>query len=159
MKKQEKFLENAVFPLSSALGMRKLGMEFGKYLLNLPLRRGALAVGLRGNLGSGKTTFVQGVAKVLGVQEKVLSPTFVIWKSYSVGTGSEARMFSHIDCYRTAAKEDLLALGWRETIKNPRHIIVIEWAEKIPQLLPEDAIVLSFSSTGEKSREIKIISL
>jgi tRNA threonylcarbamoyladenosine biosynthesis protein TsaE len=99
---------------------------------------------LYGELGSGKTTFVQGFARGLGIQEKVLSPTFVIMKSYPIPRAQ--RMFYHIDCYRIKDEQNLLALGWKEIVSDPRNLVLIEWPERIQNILPKDAISISFET-------------
>ena len=63
---------------------QKLGEKFAKEILKLPLQKTAVVLGLKGNLGGGKTTFLQGFAKGLGVGKKILSPTFVIMKKFVI---------------------------------------------------------------------------
>lgn len=111
----------------------------------------ALVIALEGELGSGKTTFVQGFAKAFGVEEKVLSPTFVLMKVYPL----KQRRFKHlvhIDCYRLDSAKDLLHLGFREILKDKDAIILIEWADKIRRILPHDAIRISFCH-GKRPQE------
>ncbi|MDP4009366.1 MAG: tRNA (adenosine(37)-N6)-threonylcarbamoyltransferase complex ATPase subunit type 1 TsaE [bacterium] len=115
-------------------------------------RQGACVVGLIGDLGSGKTAFVQAVAKSLSVRERVGSPTYVIMKPYEL-TGIFSTLW-HIDCYRTEGREDLLRLGFERMIKDPQNIIFIEWADMIKDILPPSAILLSFSSMQENTRRI-----
>ena len=108
--------------------------------------RGALVVGLQGPLGSGKTTFAQGFAQGLGVTEKILSPTFVIIKKYKIpDSGSSFHMLYHIDCYRIEDAKDILELGWEEIVSDPKHIVLVEWPERIQNILPKDAFWFSFS--------------
>lgn len=113
-------------------------------------------VGLIGDLGSGKTAFVQAVAKSLGVRELVGSPTYVIMKPYKL-----AGIFStlwHIDCYRLESSQDLLTLGWNSMVSNPQNLIFVEWANMVRDILPPSAILLSFSSMGENTRRITQLS-
>ena len=116
-----------------------------------PQKKGALVIGLEGELGAGKTSFVQGFAKGLGVKEKVLSPTFVILKKYAL---SSFQYFYHIDCYRLQNPKELLVLGWKEIIANPQHIVVIEWADRVKKILPKDRISISFKTTKDHERSI-----
>ncbi len=108
----------------------------------------AIVLALQGDLGSGKTTFVQGLAKSLGIRGRVNSPTFVILKRF--------RNFYHFDCYRINKPEEILGLGWQEIISNPKNIVVIEWPEKIKKFLPKDTIYLKFKFINENQREVKI---
>ena len=97
---------------------------------------GAAAVlGLSGDLGAGKTTFVQHVARALEVQESVTSPTFVIMKSY-VTTDPRWRQLVHIDAYRIELVDELRVLGFATLLQQNNTIICIEWAERVISLLP-----------------------
>ena len=115
-------------------------------LVKKPDRKQALILALKGNLGSGKTTLTQGLAKALGIKKRITSPTFVILKRF--------KNFYHIDCYRLRKPEEILELGFREIIANPKNIVVIEWPEKIKKLLPKQTIFLRFKFISEKQREI-----
>lgn len=110
--------------------------------------KGALIVGLEGELGSGKTTFIKAFAKGLGIKKRLTSPTFVLIKNY--------RNFYHIDCYRIRSYKDIGALDFLEIISNPKNIILIEWAEKVRKTLPKDTIWIKFKIISDKEREIKI---
>ena len=112
----------------------------------------AVVIALRGELGSGKTTFVQGIAKGLGIKDKILSPTFVLMKNYRI-PNSQKRLY-HIDCYRIRRAQDLSALSLKKLFSDSQNIIVVEWAERIEKILPKDAIILNFEFKGEKQREI-----
>ena len=126
--------------------------------------------GLRGDLGSGKTTFAQGFAKALGIQEKVLSPTFLIIKKYEIrNTKSETNSkfkiqnskFSalyHIDCYRLRGRKEIEDLGWNNIISNPKHIVLVEWPERIQEVMPKNTIFIEFESVSEDVRRVSVIS-
>ena len=108
-------------------------------------RESAVLVTLSGELGAGKTTFVQWVAAALGVQETVASPTFVIEKVYELppkyGHGvSIFRRLIHIDAYRLKNAHELEVLGWREIITDPANLILLEWPERVLELIPRDAL-------------------
>ena len=107
---------------------------------------------LRGNLGGGKTTFLQGFAKGLGIKEKILSPTFVILKRFKVTKVFEN--FYHIDCYRLKDSKDILELDFKKIVSDPNNIIAVEWPEKIKKVLPTDLIKLDFKFVDEKTREL-----
>lgn len=114
---------------------------------------GATLVSLYGDLGSGKTTFVKQTAKMLGIEEIVTSPTFVLIKKYDIEHQDFDRMI-HIDAYRLAESGELLALGWEEMIKDKRNIIFIEWPKYVEDVLPEATHKLSFNFIDENTREI-----
>src|SRR6185295_9613936 len=82
----------------------------------------ATIVGLYGDLGSGKTCFMQGVGATLGISENIVSPTFVIEKIYKLEHDSFSHLI-HIDAYRLEKAEELLHLGWQEIIDNPANLI------------------------------------
>ena len=132
-----------------------------------PKKDEATVVGMYGDLGSGKTTFTQAVAKSLDVSESVLSPTFVIEKIYPIRTDGRKRPTSngasefshliHIDAYRLDHSDELLHLGWKEIISNPKNLILIEWPERVADIMPEH-IKISFKTLDNKdSREIEIV--
>jgi len=105
-----------------------------------------------GNLGSGKTTFIQGLALGLNVKRRIISPTFIIVRHYKLEKGN----FYHIDLYRTQNVNDLLSVGLGEIISNNENIVTIEWAEKLDKLLPKKRYDLKFSYIDEFTRSITI---
>jgi tRNA threonylcarbamoyladenosine biosynthesis protein TsaE len=117
-------------------------------------RRNALVVGLSGELGAGKTTFVQVVAQYLGVKNKVKSPTFVIVKKYPI-KNKEYKFLFHLDAYRLNNEKELLHLGWEEIIDNKEHLVFIEWPEKIAKIMPRH-IMVKFEHVSENQRKINI---
>jgi len=115
----------------------------------------AVVVALVGDLGAGKTTFVQGFAKALGVKEKITSPTFVILKCFKLHVSCFKKLI-HIDAYRIDDSQEILDLGWEGLIKDSKNIIIIEWAEKIKKILPKDCIWTNFRHISETERQIEI---
>ncbi len=125
---------------------------------------------LKGELGSGKTTFAQGVLKFLGAQGPFTSPTFVIMKKYELRIMNyESNDFQptsfnlpatscvyHLDCYRVGAK-DVLELGWEEIIRDKSNLVLVEWPEKIRSILPESCLQLDFKIKGENRRKIELL--
>lgn len=106
-----------------------------------------IIIGLEGELGSGKTTFIQGFAKGLGIKQKILSPTFVLMKKFG--------NFYHIDCYRLNKPNELLALGFKKILRDENGIIVIEWADKVKKILPKkNYLRIKFKYIDEKRRKI-----
>lgn len=99
---------------------------------------------LHGDLGSGKTTFVQAVGKALGIAETITSPTFVVVKTYST-THAVIRKLVHADLYRLHAATDAQALGLEEAINDPEALVCIEWPEVY--MFPNDLLVRRFHFT------------
>ncbi len=131
---------------------KKLGERLAKKVLKIKKPEQVFIIGLEGELGGGKTTFLQGFAKGLGVKEKVLSPTFVIIKKFKVKMGL---VLVHIDCYRIKKPEELLDLGFEEIISNPENIVAIEWADHISKIMPKNTFWIKFKFRDEKIRGIK----
>ncbi len=114
----------------------------------------AVVCALHGNLGAGKTTFTQILAKQLGVIEVVTSPTFVVMKKYPL-EGQSFEELIHIDAYRIEEIDEMRVLGFEELLAEKGTIMCIEWAENIAVLLPEDTIHVTFEHDGE-NRNITI---
>ena len=125
------------------------------------------AVALYGDLGAGKTTFVQFLAKALGVKEKVLSPTFVIMKTFVLpkrdantrmhaNDTNKFKFLVHIDTYRLKSAKDLLSLGLKDILKDPENILIIEWPEKIAKYLPKNTKKIYFKVKNAKERIVTI---
>src|SRR3989344_8654370 len=121
----------------------------------------AVVVVLSGDLGAGKTTFAQGFAKGLSVKEPVKSPTFVILKRYRIPTSyklqatSCLKYFYHLDCYRLKSAKDARSIGLPEILKNQENLVLIEWPERIKNILSKKQIIaIKFSHIDETSRKI-----
>jgi tRNA threonylcarbamoyladenosine biosynthesis protein TsaE len=113
------------------------------------LKEGSV-VALRGKLGAGKTCLAGGIARGLGVEEAVTSPTYTIVSEY------RGRLpFYHIDAYRLRGDDDFSALGGEEYLYG-RGVSVIEWSEKIPGALPGDTIVVEISIGDDGKRVITL---
>lgn len=141
------------FITNSPQQTKKLGRQLAEKILRQKLRKKALVIGLLGDLGGGKTTFLQGFAKGLGIKEKITSPTFVIMKKFEIKKPN-FKIFCHIDCYRTKKAAEISALGFKEIVSSNRNIVAVEWADKIKKILPDDAVMLKFEFIDEKTRRI-----
>ena len=108
----------------------------------------ATVLALHGDLGAGKTTFVQTVGRLLGVQEDITSPTFVVMKKYEIN--DTWQKFIHIDAYRLESEEELSVLDLETEISNSENIIFIEWAERVSEILPANTIHLDFSLVNQE---------
>jgi tRNA threonylcarbamoyladenosine biosynthesis protein TsaE len=114
-------------------------------------------IALYGDLGSGKTTFVQGIAKGLGIKRRIISPTFVVIRSYKINNKKiRAKYFYHVDLYRIERTEDVLNMELEEIIRNSENIVVVEWPEKIEKILPEGNASIRFKYISENKRRILI---
>lgn len=131
--------------------------KLAKKILKLNLKK-AVVIGLSGELGAGKTTFTQFFAKALGVKEKIHSPTFVIMKKYPVASSKYSVLF-HFDAYRIKNQKDIIALGWKKIISEPKNIILVEWAENIRKIFPKKHFWVNFSHIEKNRRAIDIKSV
>jgi len=141
---------------------KKLGKILAGEFLKIS-RKKALVLGLIGDLGGGKTTFLQGFAKGLEIKEKILSPSFVIMKKFKIPKKKTVHrlLFTvhwlyHIDCYRIEKPKEILNLGFKEIISDPRNIVTVEWADRITKILPKDTKILKFKFVDRKTRKITI---
>lgn len=104
-----------------------------------------------GGMGMGKTAFTRGIAEGLGIDADVSSPTFAICNSYTGGGNT----LHHFDMYRVDGWDDLYSTGFFDFLDTGAYIAV-EWSENIFNALPDDAVIVEISKTGENSRQIKI---
>lgn len=116
---------------------------------------------LTGELGAGKTQFVKGIGKALGIRG-ITSPTFVLMRKFIMGrmlpedTKKGKKYFFHIDCYRIYDAEDARQIGMDKIIESPRAIVAIEWAERITEVVPRPYWELKFEYVGEEKRQISM---
>lgn len=103
----------------------------------------ATLVALSGELGAGKTAFVQEIARVLGVEETVTSPTFVLEKIYLLPKSSAFTRLVHIDAYRLESGKELIPLGFDELMQDSGNLILLEWPEKVADMFPEPSARIS----------------
>lgn len=121
---------------------QKLGETLAKEI------KGGGIVSLSGELGAGKTTFTQGLLHGLKAQGPYTSPTFVIIKKYG-------KNVFHIDAYRVGER-DILDLGWEEIMEEPKNIIIVEWADRVKNIIPEGSLWIDFEWLDENKRKIKL---
>lgn len=123
---------------------KKIANKFAQEILK---NRRPCVISLSGELGSGKTTFVQGFAEGLGIREKIISPTFVLVREHKIpGT---TRILYHVDLYRLDTEKDFQGLGLKEILNDPKNIVLIEWAEKIKSLLSKEIFWINFEIAAE----------
>ena len=152
--------------IAKELAVKILQENPGKY---------AVVFALEGELGAGKTTFLQGFAEGLGIEEKVLSPTFVVMKRFEIhpvksakgGVSQKAKQFDrvkdknfknfyHFDCYRLNDEQDLEVLDFKTILADPKNIIAIEWPERVEKLLPKKSVRIECRHLGDDKREFTI---
>jgi len=137
---------------------QKVAFSMAREFLSAKGHNKAIIIGLRGELGSGKTTFIQGFAKGLGIKEKVLSPTFVIIKPYKIpDIRYKLQNLYHVDCYRIDKAKEIFELGWKDMIADPANIVVVEWSERIKSILPTDSIILDFQTIDKNKRQLHFV--
>lgn len=108
---------------------------------------------LSGDLGAGKTTFVQGMAVGLNIHEWVTSPSYILMREYSGGRYP----LLHLDVYRLGRIQEVIDLGLDEFL-DPRAILAIEWGDMVAPLLPSDHLVVEFRHTDEDTRRVVAVT-
>ena len=114
-----------------------------------------------GDLGSGKTTFVQGLIKGLGIKKRIISPTFILVRHYEIPSTLNSRgvrNIYHVDLYRLEGniKEQLQELGFDEIISDNCNIVLVEWADKATEVFPSNTIWMEFENAGGDKRKIVV---
>ena len=144
--------------LVSEAGLSRVAKDLAKKVLEKPSAKPATVIALSGELGVGKTTFTKVFLKALGVRESVTSPTFILFRPYPLPPINQLTnqptnfdLAYHIDCYRLENPKELLKLGLKEMLQNPRHLVVIEWAERVKKFLPKKAIWLKLEHGARKN--------
>ncbi len=158
---------------NSAEQTKKLGLEMAKKILSGEAK--GRAVCLSGDLGAGKTTFTQGLLEGLGAEGPYTSPTFNIVKEYvlknykiqdtrykkisnlksQISNKLKIQKIYHIDAYRIEST-DMLELSWEEIVSDYSNVIIVEWAERIRDIIPADAVWMEFEWKDENERVIRI---
>ena len=163
LKNEEEMKEFAEFVANSFLNNPKNSKGKISKKFQEKVSEGATIIALYGDLGSGKTTFTKYFISAFGIKQIVTSPTFVIEKIYKIpplsqkplgGPATKFRHIIHIDAYRLESGKDMEDLGWKEISENPENIILIEWPEKIADILPKDIKKIEFKFVDEDKREV-----
>lgn len=143
--------EKKVFVTSEEL--QEEAARFVQSLTRAPLH--AILVTLSGDLGAGKTSFVQGVAWALGVTESVTSPTFVLQKSYALSQNPTSfTVLLHIDAYRLEGELTLAPLRFSESYAEPASLIMLEWPERVAAELPQADVHIELAVLPDNTRSI-----
>ena len=128
---------------------QKIAQDLAKNL------KGGEVIALFGDLGAGKTVFVQGLARGLGIKRRIISPSFVFMRTYPIILSHQTLTFYHLDLYKGESMADLASLGLDE-IFSPESVVVLEWANKIKNILPKKRIDVFLKIIDEKTRAIEI---
>lgn len=131
---------------------KKIAADLAKKIIKTKSGKNAKIIALSGDLGAGKTTFVQEFLKALGVKHKITSPTFLILKPYTLNAKPYTIVY-HVDCYRIHKPKDTATLGFKKILKNPKNIVIIEWAERIKNL-PKNTLWIEFQHGKRESERI-----
>lgn len=115
--------------------------------------RGPLVLALEGELGAGKTSFLKGLAKGLGLKQKITSPTFLIARKYRLPRKiKNFSYFYHVDAYRITGGRDLAVTGVNRALGDPRAIVAIEWANMVKKHLPKNSIRIRIEHRSKNER-------
>lgn len=135
--------------INSESSMRQLGQQIGREL------RGGEVFELIGDVGTGKTTFTKGLAEGLEIIEPVQSPTFTISRIYPARDNLELR---HYDFYRLS-EAGIMAEELAEALESSSSILVVEWAEAVDAVLPDDRLQVKILTTSETDRQVEFLAL
>lgn len=137
--------------------------EISKKVLSEVLKKknknGASILALSGQLGAGKTTITQAISKLLGIKEKIVSPTFVIMKIYEINKKSvyyrSFKKLIHIDAYRLENEDDLKNIGWEDISRDKENLIIIEWPERVRGLLNGKSFWVELGHVDDETRSLE----
>ncbi len=128
----------------------KLGRVLGEEILKNG--SGNFLIALNGDLGSGKTTFIKGLGRGLGIKNKITSPTFLMVRRYSILKNKKYKNFYHVDAYRIKTKRDLEVTGIEAALSGQNNIIAVEWADLIKKHLKNKTLSIYIKHKNENKR-------
>lgn len=123
----------------------------------VPKSDSATLVTLSGELGAGKTSFTQALARAYGIEDPITSPTFVLEKIYALPEGKPFERLAHIDAYRLKGGAELAPLGFDELMKDSATLVVLEWPEMVVDGLPRADVSIQLSVQPDESRTITYV--
>lgn len=139
---------------------KETGKIAGKLASKVIKIKKPVVIVLEGELGAGKTTFVKGFAKALGVNAKIKSPTFVLMKKYLTHIPYSIfhvqKYLYHLDCYRVKDHRDLATLDLKTIFYEPRNIVLVEWPKRVSKILPRKLIKVHIDHIDKNKRKITI---
>ena len=139
-----------IYRVTSDVQTEEIGRKLAEMLTKLNIKRAYIA--MRGEMGVGKTVFTRGFVSHFG-RANVKSPTYTIVNEYRLGT----KNIYHFDLYRISDSDDLESIGYHEYVESDAYSIV-EWSERVPEYIPDDAITVTISRVAEDeaARDITI---
>lgn len=132
---------------------QKIAALMAREVLHTKVFRHALLIALKGNLGSGKTCFVQGFIKGLGYRDKITSPTFLIFRRFGIKSKNFKNVY-HVDFYRIKNKKELRVLDFKKILSSSQNIVLVEWADRIKTIIPKKSLWIKFSYGKEENERI-----
>lgn len=143
-------MDACAIPALHLANLEELQKEAARFSHSLmPSASHAVLVTLSGELGAGKTSFTQGMAREFGIEEPITSPTFVLEKIYELPEGKRFARLVHIDAYRLEGEKSLIPLGFEDLYADPQNLIVLEWPELVESQLPKIDVSIQLSVSGE----------
>lgn len=130
----------------------RFGYDLGRKILKKKPKISAIILGLQGELGSGKTVLAKGFFRALGVTSRILSPTFLLIKSYKLKKKNFKQAY-HFDCYRIKNWDELRFLGVKEILAAKENLVLIEWADRLKSLRGGKNVIKVKFYHGLKSKE------
>lgn len=141
---------------TSSAETKRIGAAFARTCAAKAPKNRALVVALKGDLGAGKTTFVQGFFKGLAARGRATSPTFILMRRTPLSHPRFKNIF-HIDAYRTANLRAVRTLGIKDILRDPSAVVLIEWADRIARIVPKSARWVRFAhGAGDTLRTISL---
>ena len=139
----------ATYRTESVEDTQNLGRHIGAFMA---ASQDPICLALVGDMGAGKTHFSQGIGAGFGVEEEMTSPTFSLMNTYSVGP----KVLYHFDLYRLEDTEELDTIGFYEYTED--QMALVEWADKFPEEMPEEALWIYIDKTDDRTRTFRIES-
>ena len=147
---KRKILMHKTFTIARLEEIDKVAQEFIQYISESDLQSNIFA--FYGKMGAGKTTFIKAICKALGVKDIVNSPTFTIINEYKSAKGFP---IYHFDFYRINRLQEAYDIGTEDYFSGAG-LCLIEWPEKIAEILPEDCIKVTITTNEDLSRTVEI---
>lgn len=139
------------FLLKHTKATNELASLLAEVVRESPLSTHARVIALSGELGSGKTTFAQSFARALGVRKRLLSPTFAL-RTIHKTKNKVYPILEHYDWYRLKGTKELTPTGWKEALKDPKRILLVEWPQRAHKALPKEYILVKLAHTSKQER-------
>ena len=144
-------VKHRIFKVIGARDMNRVAKWIMGYV-HSGLRRRATVLALKGDLGTGKTTFVKALSNVCRAQSRAVSPSFVLLRTYKSADNTKIH---HIDAWRISSR-DMGYLGFDAIVQDPRAIVCVEWADRVKSVMPRHAIWMNFQHVSINERKVTV---